>query len=93
VGYQICGRATGSGTVNCIDHDIDGLDAAGLGGEGEAMCEGSDGDPRERASDEWLRQQALPAYDAYRADPSRGIALEDVRASIGEPSDEKQSED
>lgn len=38
---------------------------------------------RERALDDWLRQQALPAYDAYRADPSRGIALEDVRRSIG----------
>ena len=38
---------------------------------------------RERAMDDWLRQQALPSYDAYRADPSRGIALEDVRASIG----------
>jgi len=38
---------------------------------------------RERALDDWLRQQALPAYDAYRADPSRGLDLDDVRASIG----------
>jgi putative addiction module CopG family antidote len=38
---------------------------------------------RERALDEWLKQQALPAYDAYRADPSRGIALEEARATIG----------
>ena len=38
---------------------------------------------RERAVDDWLRQQALPSYDAYRADPSRGIPLEDVRASVG----------
>ncbi|WP_070153868.1 type II toxin-antitoxin system ParD family antitoxin [Sphingobium phenoxybenzoativorans] len=38
---------------------------------------------RERAMDDWLRDQALPAYDAYRADPSQGISLEDVRASIG----------
>ena len=38
---------------------------------------------RERAVDDWLRQQALPSYDAYRADPSRGIPLEDVRATIG----------
>ena len=37
---------------------------------------------RERAMDNWLRQKALSAYDAYRADPSRGIALEDVRAGI-----------
>ncbi len=39
---------------------------------------------RERAIDDWLRQSALPAYDAYRADPSCGIPLDDVRASIGE---------
>ncbi len=38
---------------------------------------------RERALDDWLQRQALPAYDAYRADPSRGISLEDIRASIG----------
>ena len=38
---------------------------------------------RERAMDDWLRQKALPAYDAYRADPSRGMSLDDVRASIG----------
>lgn len=38
---------------------------------------------RERAISDWLVQQALPSYDAYRADPSTGISLEDVRASIG----------
>jgi putative addiction module CopG family antidote len=38
---------------------------------------------RERALDEWLTRQALPSYDAYRADPSKGISLEDVRATIG----------
>jgi putative addiction module CopG family antidote len=38
---------------------------------------------RERAVDSWLRQQALPSYDAYRADPSRGIPLDEVRATIG----------
>lgn len=38
---------------------------------------------RERALEDWLRQQAAPAYDAYRADPSRGLSLEEVRASIG----------
>lgn len=36
-----------------------------------------------RASADWLRQQALPSYDAYRADPARGVPLADVRASIG----------
>lgn len=38
---------------------------------------------RERALEDWLRTHALPSYDAYRTDPSRGIALEDVRAGIG----------
>jgi len=33
--------------------------------------------------DDWLRQQAAPAYDAYRADPSRGLTLDEVRTSIG----------
>ena len=47
---------------------------------------------RERALDDWLRQQAIPAYDAYRADPSRGIALEDVRATIGKGSSETKSD-
>ena len=37
---------------------------------------------QERAQEDWLRKQAAPAYDAYRADPSRGLSLEDVRASI-----------
>ena len=40
---------------------------------------------RERAMDDWLRQQAAPAYDAYRADPSRGLSLDNVRASVGKP--------
>jgi antitoxin ParD1/3/4 len=48
---------------------------------------------RERALDGWLRQQALPAYDAYRADPSRGIALEDVRRTIGKPRSGAQAKD
>ena len=38
---------------------------------------------RDRALDDWLRQRALPAYDAYRADPSRGLSPDEVRASIG----------
>lgn len=38
---------------------------------------------RERALDDWLRQKALPAYDAYRADSARGMSLDEVRASIG----------
>lgn len=38
---------------------------------------------RERALNDWLTQQALPSYDAYRADPSKGIPLEEVRETIG----------
>ena len=41
---------------------------------------------RERALDDWLRNQALPAYEAYRADRLRGIALEDVRTNLGKRS-------
>lgn len=40
-------------------------------------------DAYERALNAWLRQHAAPAYDAYHADPSRGLSLEEVRASIG----------
>ena len=38
---------------------------------------------RERALNDWLTQQALPSYDTYRADPSKGISLEEVRAAVG----------
>jgi len=52
--------------------------------ESEVMREGLRAlSARERALDNWLTQSALPAYDAYKADPSRGLSLEDVRASIG----------
>jgi putative addiction module CopG family antidote len=37
---------------------------------------------RDRPLDDWLTRRALPAYDAYRADPSRGLSPEGVRASI-----------
>lgn len=40
---------------------------------------------RERAQDEWLARQALPSYDAYRADRSTGIPLDEVRKTIGKP--------
>jgi putative addiction module CopG family antidote len=39
---------------------------------------------RDRAVDHWLRNEVIPAVDAYRADPSRGIPLEDVRAELAE---------
>jgi antitoxin ParD1/3/4 len=37
---------------------------------------------RDRAVETWLRGEALPAYDAYRADPSRGLSLDEVKASL-----------
>lgn len=37
---------------------------------------------RDRAVDGWLRNEALPAYDAYKADPQRGLALDDVKAGL-----------
>jgi antitoxin ParD1/3/4 len=37
---------------------------------------------QERAIEAWLRQTVAPAYDAMKADPSRAIPVEKVRASI-----------
>jgi len=38
---------------------------------------------RDRAVESWLHAQVLPAYDALKADPSRGLTLEQVRAQLG----------
>lgn len=52
--------------------------------EGEVIREGGLAlNAGERAIDDWLRRQALPSYDAYRADPSKGIPLDEVRAAVG----------
>jgi len=37
---------------------------------------------RDRAVDHWLVNQALPAYDAYKADPSSGLSLDDLKADL-----------
>lgn len=37
---------------------------------------------RDRAVENWLRQEVVPAYDAMKADPSRGRSAADVRASL-----------
>jgi len=37
---------------------------------------------RDRAVETWLREAVAPAYDALRADPSRGISSEQVRARL-----------
>jgi antitoxin ParD1/3/4 len=37
---------------------------------------------RDRAVDQWLRQQVGPAFDALRADPSRALSVSQVRAKL-----------
>ena len=36
----------------------------------------------ERALNTWLREQVAPAYHAMKADPSRAVSVEKVRASL-----------
>jgi antitoxin ParD1/3/4 len=37
---------------------------------------------RDAAMEQWLREEVVPVYDAYQADPSRGIPAEEVFAEI-----------
>ncbi|MEO6215614.1 MAG: type II toxin-antitoxin system ParD family antitoxin [Sphingomonas sp.] len=37
---------------------------------------------RDRAVEQWLRQDVASAYDAIKADPSRGRSLAEIRASL-----------
>jgi antitoxin ParD1/3/4 len=37
---------------------------------------------RDRAVEGWLREQVAPAYDALKADPSRAVSADDVRATL-----------
>lgn len=37
---------------------------------------------RDQPVERWLRNEVVPAYDAYCADPSRGIPLDDARAGL-----------
>lgn len=37
---------------------------------------------RDRAVENWLRQEVAPAYDRMKADRSRGRSADDVRASL-----------
>ncbi len=39
---------------------------------------------RDRAVETWLRDQVGPAYDALKADPSRAVSVDDVRARLAE---------
>jgi antitoxin ParD1/3/4 len=37
---------------------------------------------RDRAMDNWLRQEVGPAYDALKADPARAVTVDQVRATL-----------
>ena len=37
---------------------------------------------RDRATEDWLRQEVVAAYDALKADPSRSRSIADVRKSL-----------
>jgi len=37
---------------------------------------------RDRAVEQWLRDQVAPAYGALRADPSRAVTIKRVRARL-----------
>ena len=37
---------------------------------------------RDRAMENWLREQVAPAHDAIKADPSRAVTVDQVRARL-----------
>ncbi|CAH2802870.1 MAG: KluA regulatory protein [uncultured Caballeronia sp.] len=37
---------------------------------------------RDRVVESWLREQVGPAYDALKADPSRALTVDQVRAAL-----------
>jgi len=37
---------------------------------------------RDRAVDNWLRDQVGPAYDALKADPKRAVTVNQIRATL-----------
>jgi putative addiction module CopG family antidote len=37
---------------------------------------------RDRLVEDWLKKQVAPAYDAIKADPSRGLSADQVRATL-----------
>lgn len=39
---------------------------------------------RDRVVEQWLRNEVVPAYDVYQADPARGIPLDKVSAGLAE---------
>jgi len=39
---------------------------------------------RDKAVEHWLRNEVVPAYEALKANPSRGGSLEEARAALAE---------
>jgi putative addiction module CopG family antidote len=39
---------------------------------------------RDRAVEDWLRNEVAPAYDAHKADPSSAIPIQQVRVTLAE---------
>lgn len=37
---------------------------------------------RDRAVEQWLREVIVPIYEAHKADPSRGVPIEEVHAQL-----------
>jgi antitoxin ParD1/3/4 len=37
---------------------------------------------RDAAVERWLREEVVPTYDAMKADPRRGVAVDDVLAEL-----------
>ena len=37
---------------------------------------------RDRAVENWMRQEVGPAYDALKADPARAVSIDDVRTRL-----------
>jgi antitoxin ParD1/3/4 len=37
---------------------------------------------RDRAVEDWLRDKVAPAYDALKADPTRAVSVDNVRAAL-----------
>jgi antitoxin ParD1/3/4 len=46
---------------------------------------------RDRAVEAWLREQVAPAYDALKADPSRAVSVDDLRARLSAEHEEGTS--
>lgn len=45
----------------------------------DGLCALEAGD---RAVESWLRKEALPSYDAYKADAERGLSIDEVKADL-----------